>query len=335
MDLNHVLKTLCLAPGIGEITDAADAAEELLTPFCVHVERDALGSVIGWRDEDSDLPLVLLEAHIDQIGMIVTGCDDRGFLRVAACGGVDNRILTAAEVTVFGDAVYSGVFCSVPPHLGGGDLPELCDRGIDVGMTADEVKAHIPVGSKVIYRASYDKLLGERVVATSLDDRAGVAVVLRCMELLKDEKLNCRVAAAFAVQEEIGVRGSAPVARCVNPSAAVITDVSFAVMPQEKPADCGELGKGPMIGVSPSLDMAYSRRLVELAKSANIPFQHEGMGDHTGTDADKIGTVGTGVRTALLSIPLRHMHTPVEVADLGDIENTARLMAEFVRNWEG
>ena len=128
MQLNEMLKQLCLAPGAGNMTEAGDVAAELLAPFCDRVERDSLGSVIGWRrgGEESQPPL-LLEAHIDQIGFVVTGVDEKGFLRVATAGGVDNRVITATEVVVYGDKPYAGVFCSVPPHLGGGDLPAVTE----------------------------------------------------------------------------------------------------------------------------------------------------------------------------------------------------------------
>ncbi|MBO5796774.1 MAG: M42 family peptidase [Clostridia bacterium] len=333
MQLNEMLQSLCLAPGVGAMTEAGDLAASLLAPYCTKVERDPLGSVIGWCGKDESLPTLMLEAHIDEIGFVVTGVDDKGFLQVSAAGGVDNRVITATEVVVHGDKPYAGVFCSVPPHLGGGDLPAVTDRGIDVGMTAEEAKEHIPVGSFVAFRPQYAPLLGERVTATSLDDRAGVAVVLRCLELLKDKPLPCRLAVLFSVQEEMGLRGATAGAFAVNPVAAISTDVSFATAPGEKGDITAKLGGGPLIGVSPSLDMALSRRLVALAKAADIPFQYEGMGGFTGTNADKIGVSRGGVRTALLSIPLRYMHTPVEVADLRDIENTARLMAEFVEHW--
>lgn len=335
MDLNETLRALCLADGVNGQTAAADKAAALLAPYCDRVERDPLGSVLGFRrGGDERLPLLLLTAHIDQIGFVVTGVEETvggGFLRVAAAGGVDNRVLTAQEVVVYGDRPYAGVFCSVPPHLGGGELPPVTDRFIDVGMTAEEAREHIPVGSRAAFRPRYAPLLGERVTATSLDDRSGVAVVLRCLELLQNETLPWRVAAAFTTGEELGTRGAAPATFTVSPDAAVATDVSFAHMPQEKREECGELGHGPMIGVSPSLDGAFSRRMAALAMAADIPFQYEVMGETTGTDADKIGVSRGGVRTALLSIPLRYMHTPAEVADLRDIENTARLMAAFAR----
>lgn len=335
MDLNETLRVLCLAEGVNGQSAAADEAAARLTPYCDTVTRDTLGSVIGWRRGGKEgQPVLLLTAHIDQIGFVVTGVEETaggGFLRVAAAGGVDNRVLTAAEVVVYGDRPYAGVFCSIPPHLGGGELPPITDRGIDVGMTAEEAKAHIPVGSRVALRPRYSPLLNERVAASSLDDRSGVAVVLRCLELLKDEGLPWRVAVAFSQGEELGMRGAVPASFTVAPDAAVATDVSFAHMPQEKREECGELGKGPMIGFAPSLDAAFSRRMVVLASAAGIPFQYEVMGETTGTDADRIGISRGGVRCALLSIPLRYMHTAAEVADLRDIENTARLMAEFAR----
>lgn len=336
MELKDTLRALCLAEGVNGQSGAAAEAAARLAPYCRQVEQDRLGSVIGWRQDDGDdrRPLLLLEAHIDQVGCVVTGVEETaggGFLRVAAAGGIDNRVLTATEVVVYGDRPYAGVFGSVPPHLGGGELPAVNERFIDVGMSADEIRAHIPLGSQVSFRPRYSPLLGERVAATSLDDRSGVAVILRCLELVKGETLPWRVAVAFATGEELGLRGAAPIGFSVAPDAAVATDVSFAYMPQEKPEQCGRLGDGPMIGIAPSLDAAFSRQLTALAKAEQIPFQTEVMGETTGTDADRLGLTCGGVRMALLSIPLRYMHTAAEVIDLRDVENTARLMAAFVR----
>lgn len=329
--LKDRLKELCLVPGVGGMAAASETAAAMLSPYCETVDTDALGNVIGWRKGKKDgLPTLMLEAHIDEIGFVVTGADENGFLKVNACGGVDNRVLTAAEVTIYGDRPYAGVFCSVPPHIGGGDLPEVKDRGIDVGMTAEQIKKHIPIGTPVSFRKSYNELLGERVAATSLDDRAGVAAILHCLELLKGEDLAVNVAVLFSVQEELGLRGAGAAAFAVAPQVSISVDVSFAASPMEQSTAVAKLGGGPMIGVSPSLNSDISRRLVALAKANDILFQYEGMGGSTGTNADKIGIVRGGVKTALLSVPLRYMHTPVETADVRDIENTARLMAAFV-----
>ncbi|MBE6757332.1 MAG: M20/M25/M40 family metallo-hydrolase [Ruminococcaceae bacterium] len=332
MQVNSVLQELCMAAGVGGMTDAAACAADLLRPYCDNVECDALGNVVAWRKGKRDgLPTVMLEAHIDEIGFVVTGVDDRGFVKVANCGGVDNRVLTASEVTVYGDRPYAGLFCSVPPHLGGGDLPAVTDRGIDVGMTAEQVREHIPVGSPVSFRKVYKPLLATRVCAASLDDRAGVAAVLYCLSLLENEQLPVNVAVLFSVQEELGMRGAGAATFAIDPQVSVSVDVSFAASPLENGTITTKLSKGPMVGMSPSLNVDISRKMAELAKTHDIPFQYEGMGGSTGTNADRIGVTRGGVKTALLSVPLRYMHTPVEVADLTDIENTARLMAVFVK----
>ncbi len=336
MDLCAVLGTLSGAAGVGGLAAAPDAATAFLRELGCEVERDPLGSVIGCRRcGRDDAPLLMLEAHIDEVGLIVTGVDDGGFVRVSACGGTDRRALIAAEVVVHGDKDYAGVFCSVPPHLsgpdGGGKIPPIPELGIDVGMDARRARRHIRPGDRVSFRPNFRPLAGERVSGKSLDDRAGVAAVLRCLDLLAGEELECDIAAVFAVQEELGCRGSAAAAYRVAPSAAIAVDVSFAHTPDADRARCGVLAGGPMIGWAPGLDDRLTRRLLALAEEAGIPSQNEVMGGDTGTDADSIADARGGVRTALLSIPLRYMHTPAEVVDLRDVENTARLMAEFAK----
>lgn len=332
---NEALKQLCLSCGVNGVDEAAKTAAALLGELCDRVETDAMGNVIARRrGGDDTLPTLVLEAHNDQIGFIVTSIDEHGFLQIDQCGYVDNRVLTGAAVTVYGDQPYAGVFCSVPPHLGGGTMPEVSQRFVDVGMTAEEAKKHVPVGSRVSFCPKYESLLGDRVTATSLDNRAGVATVLRTLELLKEDTLFCRVAVMLATQEEISHAGAICATFHIDPAAAIAVDVSFAMTPGDDASECGELGKGPMIGFSPVLDLTYSRDLCRIAEQEKIPYQLEGMGNLTGTDADRMTTIRGGVRTALISVPLRNMHTPAEIADLNDIENSARLMAAFVRQWE-
>lgn len=336
LDLRAALETLSGAEGVGGLSAAPDAAEALLRPYCESVERDPLGSLIGYRRcGRENAPLLMLEAHIDEIGLIVTGVDDAGFVRVAACGGTDRRALIAAEVVVRGDKAYPGVFCSIPPHLSGleddGKIPLVPELGIDIGLDAKRARRHVKAGDRVSFRPNFTALAGERVSGKSLDDRAGVAAVLRCLDLLAGEELDWDLAAVFAVQEELGCRGSAVTAYRVAPAAAVAVDVSFAHTPDADPAKCGRLGEGPMLGWAPGLDDGMTRRLRALAKEGHIPLQDEVMGGDTGTDADSIADARAGVPTALLSIPLRYMHTPAELIDLRDVENTARLMAAFVR----
>lgn len=333
MDLQQVLRELCLAPGVGGQTAAADVAARWLGAYTNEIERSPLGNVLGRiRCGKPDAPTVMLEAHIDQIGFVVTAVED-GFLRVAPCGGIDARVLAATEVVVYGDKPYPGVFASTPPHLAGdqkGATPvDKCL--IDIGMTQEQVLAAVPVGSRVSFRPRFSPIGETGVTGTSLDDRSGVAAVLWAVDALAGEPLPVDVAVCFAVQEELGTRGAASGAFMLQPDAALAVDVSFALTPDANPRECGKLGEGPMIGIAPGLDAAYSRRLAALAEAQQIPFQREVMGVRTGTDADEISTTAHGVRTVLVSIPQRYMHTPVELVDMRDVENTGRLMAAFVR----
>ena len=333
MDLMECLESLCGAAGAGGLEEAAHTAAECLKAYADDVQMDALGNVTGIRRCGTEnAPVILLEAHIDEIGFIVTGVDDQGFVHVSPCGGVDRRTLAAAEVVIWADKPYPGVFCSTPPHLSSGTeaLGDISDMGIDVGMDAKKARQKILPGTRVTFRPDMRTLTDTRVSSKSLDDRAGVASILYCLDQLGDKPLAWDVAVAFAVQEELGCRGSATAAYALKPDRAIAVDVSFALTPHDNPAKCGLLGKGPMIGYAPGLDSGMTRCLDALAEERGIPHQSEVMGGDTGTDADSISGVRDGVPTALLSIPLRYMHTPIEVVDIRDVENVGKLMAEYI-----
>ncbi len=327
------LQMLCQAAGAAGLQQVSQVAADMLRPLVDEVSIDKMGNVIGLRRCDrSDAPTLMLEAHMDEIGFMVTHIDDDGFVYVAAAGGIDNRVLTAQKVQIHGkENVYTGVFCSTPPHLAGkdGELPEIAKRGIDLGLTGEQAKADIPLGSRVTFAPSFAEMNETLVCAKALDDRAGMAAILHCLR--KIDKAPCHIAVAFCVQEELGCRGSGPAVYGINPNAALVTDVSFALTPDADPYKCGKLGEGVMIGVSPILDRAMSDRLFDLAKTENIPFQTEVMGGSTGTDADRISTSLCGVPCALLSIPQRYMHTPIEVVDVRDVAAVGELMAVYIR----
>ncbi len=336
MQLIKSLELLSNAAGAGGLTDAADTAQAILKEYCDNIERDALGSVIGRINcGKKDAKLLLLEAHIDEIGLIVTRIDDDGFVYAENCGGVDKRSLAAAEVIIHGDKPYVGIFCSLPPHLKNGQdkdkLPDISDMGIDVGMSAKKARGCIRPGDRITFHPNFKNLSNTHVCGKSMDDRAGVASILYCLEILRKIDLCCNIAVVFAVQEELGCRGSAVSAYRVAPDFAIAVDVSFAHTPDAEKSKCGVLGKGPMIGYSPTLDFDMTNKLKNIAKDNNIPYQKEVMGGTTGTDAESISDVRTGTKTALLSIPLRYMHTPNEIVDIRDIENTGRLMALFAQ----
>lgn len=337
MELKSTLRALCLASGVNGCREAADVAAQLLAGFTDDVRRDRLGNVWGVLKSDTpNAPTLLLEAHIDEIGFTVTQIDDNGFLRVAPCGGVDNRALSAAPITVLTDPPCNGVFCATPIHLAKDDAPltELTERGVDVGMSVEEAKVRIPIGTRAVFAAHFEELLNDRVCSKALDNRAGVAAILYALSLLKGQSLPFNVVVAFCVQEELGLRGAKTAAYGIRPDAAIVVDVSFAHTPDADKASCGILGGGVMLGISPILDKTMTDSLRDLAEKQTLPLQCEVMGETTGTNADAVSVTADGVSTALLSIPLRYMHTPAEVISLRDVETVARLITTFVAEGE-
>ncbi|MBQ9860392.1 MAG: M20/M25/M40 family metallo-hydrolase [Clostridia bacterium] len=326
------LKTLCMASGAAGQCEIVEACKNLLNGLVDSIEVDAMGNVLAVRHcGKADAPTILLEAHLDEIGFLVSYIDDNGFLHVEQAGGVDGRVLTAQPLIVHGYKTYCGVFGAIPPHLldDQSAVPPLSKRTIDVGLSAEEAKKNIPLGSRVTFAPSFSMLNEHVVTAKALDDRAGIAAILHCLRKL-DKNLSVNVAIAFCVQEELGCRGSIPAVNKLAPDEAIVVDVSFAATPDANPYECGKMGQGVMIGVSAVLNTGITARLQSLAKEREISQQAEVMGGVTGTDADRISTALLGVPTALLSIPLRYMHTPVETIDVMDVVAVGDLMAAYI-----
>ena len=263
---------------------------------------------------------VVLEAHWDEICFVVTGVSDDG-----------------ARVVVHGKRDLPGVISTLPPHLQKGEdgkkVAPIDELSIDLGLTAQAAKDLVAAGDCVTFAKHFTPLDGSRVSSNCLDDRSGVAAVLLAAEQLKD--VPCRVTLLFTAQEEVGTRGAKTALFDRGVDASVSVDVSFAYTPGCKARDCGVMGKGPMIGISPILDRQFSKELLDLAKENQIPYQTEVMAGRTGTNADAISICGSGVRCALVSIPEKYMHTPAEVVDTADVEQTAALLATFVRKKAG
>jgi len=263
---------------------------------------------------------------------MVTSITDKGFLKTAPCGGADRRSVSGARVTVHTrSGKLKGVVLATPPHLSDGKTnpPKADAMTVDVGLTAQKARELIELGDRITFDGEFISLLSDRVSAPAMDDRSGCAAVIKAAELLRDCR-KARISVALVSQEETGSAGASTAAFILKPDYAFAVDVSMASTPDDSPEQCAEMGKGPMIGISPILDRELSRTLIDVAKRKNIPWQTEIMAGRTGTDADYIAVSGKGVKTACVSIPLRFMHTAGEVVSMSDIENTAKLIAETV-----
>lgn len=334
MSIKDVLFDLCSADGVsGDEFSAAYIAYNELKKLTDSVYVDDFGNVFASIDNKKE-KTILLDAHIDQVGFIVTYITEDGFLKFSPVGGIDKRLLPASQVEIIlKDEKIPGVITSVPPHLStdSDKASSYDDLYIDTGLSGDEAKKRIPLGSRVLFNGEPTELLGDRISSKALDDRAGVAVILHALELVGDlSKYNIDI--AFSCQEETGESGAKMLSFRSECDLAIAVDVSFAYSKGEDKTKCGEMGKGPMIGIAPSLSKAFSDSLIKTAEECDIPYQIEVMSGETGTDADAIGISKGGVKTVTVSIPLKYMHTPLEVIALSDIDNTAILISEFLKS---
>lgn len=317
---------------------AAEAALQYLRPLG-EVSVSPLGSISCTVCQgEANAPHILLEAHLDRIGLVVSRLEENGFLRFANVGGFDKRLLPAAPVTVHADSGhFRGVIASVPPHLSEEkDAPlKIEELVVDTGFSTLEAKELFRPGDIITLDSSFLTLAGGRIACAAMDDRIGCVAVLAAAEVLKKSEINCHVTILLSSQEETGGHGARTSAFALHPDEAIAVDVSFGAGFGAPAAKCGEMGGGTMIGIAPVLNRPMTRRLTQLAEKFNIPHQAEVMGGGTGTDADVIAIAAGGVKTALLSIPLLNMHTVVETVVVEDVISTARLMVEYVKEVSG
>lgn len=341
MELQQIIamtKRLCEAPGTsGREDGAAAVAEELLAPLGT-VTRNPLGSVLCCVNEgEPGAPHLMLEAHLDQIGMVVTRLEKGGFLRVANVGGLDCRLLPASPVTVHGQGGrYPGVIASTPPHLcDGKEKPlKMEDILVDTGLSQEEAEAAFAPGDPVTLDGGFTMMANDMMLSPCQDDRVGCVAVIAAAGMIQEAKPRCKVTVCLSAQEETSGFGAGTAAFSLAPDMAILVDVSFGDGFGVKDHECGKMNGGTEIDLAPAVSRRMFDRLRKIAKEKEIPWQTHIMGGRTGTDTDIVASSGRGVCCGLLSIPLRSMHTAVETVCARDVLSTARLMAEFAKEVE-
>ena len=337
MNYEQTLSRLCTLSGPSGFEEpVARAAAELLRPLVDEVYTTRLGSVVGVRRcGRENAQKLLLDAHLDEIGLIVTGHEE-GFLRFAPLGGVDPRMLPDREVVLLTTPPVHGVVACLPPHVQTGEdmdksLP-IKDLFLDVGLSQEAAQKKIPIGTPATYRGGCAPLGADLLCGKALDDRAGFAVLLDVLERLNGKELDVDLYILGSTQEETHSSGAITAAYEIAPNLCVAVDVTHGDSPDASKHETFPLGGGPVIGVGPNCTRSLSGRLKELANEGEIPFQIEVMSGSSGTNAWPIQVSREGVATAVLSIPERYMHTPLEVVHRRDLEKTAKLLTAFVEN---
>ncbi|MCB0163548.1 MAG: M20/M25/M40 family metallo-hydrolase [Anaerolineae bacterium] len=335
----EMLKRLSLAVGVTGYAGSNSVHKVVtaeLEAYVDRVERDRMGSVIGFKagrqSPAADHPRrkIMLAAHLDEIGAVVTRLD-KGFIRFTEIGGLDERVLMGQEVVVHGRRDLPGIIGSIPPHFRtpgeAANEVDMQQMHIDLGLPPETVADLVRIGDIISFSRTPTKLLSGMISAKAMDNRASIAAMVVCLQQLQKIEHQWDVYAVATADEEWGSYvGATTQAYAIRPDAAIVIDVTFADVDEIEV----ELNKGPVISLGPSNHPVIRRRLVNICDELEMKYQNEILPGGAGTDAYAVEISREGVPTILLSIPSRYMHSPVEVVHPKDVERTGRLMAHFI-----
>ena len=340
MELKDKIKRLTNAYGVsGDEFRVSKIAAELLEPYVDKVDIDRFGNVTGYKS--CGVPgakKLLLDAHIDQIGFMITEITEEGFLRFLGMG-VDQRMLPGSEMVVLtAKGPIPGVVAALPPHLqkpgeNKNSIP-IADMVVDLGLTAEEAKKRVRVGDYMAFYGDTFELLGGALCGRCMDDRACFCTILHALELLEGKPLAVDLIVCASTKEEMGGHGAQAVSYRENPDYAIAIDVCHA-RTADAPEVPSKLGDGPVIAIGSNSRPKFARLAMEVARAKQIPFLPDAAPSHTGTNAWSMQMVREGVCTLVISLPLKYMHSPVEVLRMNDVENVGRLLAELAQAMDG
>lgn len=337
------LEKMIITPSpTGYETEGQKIWKEFISQYADSVESDAYGSAMAKLQINADVPTIMLEAHADEIGMVVQHISDDGFVTLNKLGGSDSTIARAKRVVIHSrKGRVTGVVGNTAIHLqdnknGGGKQPAWKDIYVDIGVSSrDEALEMIQVGDPATYADELEYLNDDIITGRALDNRIGSFAIAHVLKELRNRKkdLKVNVIALNSVQEEVGGFGARMMSFRHMPDAALVTDVTHATDTpgiNNKEHGTVKLGKGPSVQHGGANHRAVVKLIEETAEKLKIDIQHEATSVRTGTDTDSIFFQKTGIPSALISLPLRYMHSPVETASLSDVENLIKLMAETV-----
>jgi len=338
-------KLLTEIPAIMSITgytmQAGDKLRALIGDAFDESYTDAVGNHVFVRRCGRDnAPKILIDTHFDEVGMMVTGVHEGGFVSIANVGGLDMRIMQAAEVTIYAeDREIYGVIVSTPPHLTkGGEakkLKEITELYIDTGYSKEELEKYVHLGTPVGFRAIYRELLNNKISGKAFDCKACGASAVDAVANTPREELAGDVYVVFSNFEETGARGAgaANAVYSVDPDYAMVADVTHAVMPGDSNKE-PKMGEGISITLSPITNRKLCNMLIAAAKEKDMKVQRETVTRHTGTNTMDVNLVRAGVPTVDVGLPLKNMHTYNEVVCVDDAQSLSNLMKIFITSKE-
>src|SRR5437867_6476798 len=307
--------------------------------FAEETFSDAYGNCVAVLNKGGS-PRLMLAGHADEIAMAVNYITDEGFIHVRKMGGVDAAITKAQRILIHTrNGPVKGVVGNVAPHLMKEEKdpkpPKIHDIFIDIGAKdRAEAEKLVRIGDAITLTDEFDVLRGDLAVARAFDNRIGTFAVAEALRLLKEskQKIKAEVCAVSNIMEEVGLLGARQIAYSLKPDVALVVDVTHATdYPTVSQAQHGDvkIGRGPSLTHGGCNHPEVVARLEELARKQRIPLQHEAMSATSGTDTDVIFWTRGGIPSALISLPNRYMHSPVELVNLRDLEKIPQLMAAF------
>lgn len=340
-DLYRIIENLTSYAGVSGYEDMAFSS---LSEYAKHlnlfdeINTTSVGSFYGIiRCGKENAPLVLLDAHLDTVGFVVTELCEGGFLRVAPVGGIAPKILPSAMVNIYGKQTIKGIFASKPPHLqSAGESEqkmEISDLSIDTGLPFEDLREIVRIGTPVGFPCKLQKMLNDNLIGASFDDRLCAAAIIRALQLIDKSSLSVDIAFQFSGNEETGYKGAMTTAYRLNPNKAIVVDVTHANVPgaPEVYKDI-HAGQGAVITFSPQTNRSFTQSVIAVAEKENLPFQLSAAPIRTGTNSNAVQTTRNGIPVCLVSIPLKNMHTMSEVVNLNDAFNTAKLISAVLNS---
>ncbi|HZJ82844.1 MAG TPA: M42 family metallopeptidase [Clostridia bacterium] len=341
MDAKNLLGRLIEVPGVSGYEDeVSEMIVDAFGPYCDDVRRDAFFNVYGKKTGSLEGrgPKVMLAAHMDEIGLMVKGIDDRGFISFTNIGGVDQRILLSQEVFIYGKEKLFGVIGAKPPHIQEKEETQkamaMKDMVIDVGFSVERVKEMVSIGDLITFKSPLISLHSSNICGKSIDDRAGVVLMYETMKELDKLVYRGEIYFVATTQEEVGTRGAIISTYEVDPDIGIAIDVTHGDTPDASKDDTYPIDKGPVIALGPNMHPKLSKRLMDVAKENGIDYLVEVDPGLTGTDARSMQVSRRGVPTVLVGLALRYMHTTVETLDMDSVKKAARLIALFIASME-
>ena len=332
------LKQLLLTPSpSGYEQQIQQVVRTWAKPLADEITTDRHGNVIAVRNPHGR-PRIMLAGHCDQLALMVQHIDENGYLYVQPMGGWDMQILLGHRLTIWAkDGPIPAVVSRKAPHLLTPEerkkVPDFADIWVDLGARdRSEVEALVAPGDTLTVELSCAELRNDLFTAAGLDDKVGVWTVMETLRQLQGKPLEAAVFCVSTVQEEIGLRGASTSAYGIHPAVGIAVDVCHATdTPGNEKKQLGDtrIGNGPVLFRGPNINPHVHDRLAAAAKAEQIAVQVRGVPKATGTDANAIQLTRDGVAAGLVGIPNRYMHSPVEVVSLKDLDNAARLLAEF------